>query len=64
MLITEKYGSYVFLGEIITDMEIDEDQPMECKCEECNICLRACPTNSLEHKDPNICLSYITQKRI
>ncbi|HDK7139297.1 TPA: tRNA epoxyqueuosine(34) reductase QueG [Clostridium botulinum] len=63
MLITEKYGSYVFLGEIITDMETDEDEPMECKCEECNICLRACPTSSLEHKDPNICLSYITQKK-
>ncbi|EKS4343396.1 tRNA epoxyqueuosine(34) reductase QueG [Clostridium botulinum] len=63
MLITEKYGSYVFLGEIITDMEMDADEPMECRCKDCNICLKACPTNSLENKDPNICLSYITQKK-
>lgn len=65
MLITEKYGSYVFLGEIITDLELNEDNPLRCKCGECNLCLKSCPTNSIgEHENnSNICLSYITQKK-
>ncbi|WP_251862112.1 tRNA epoxyqueuosine(34) reductase QueG [Clostridium sp. Marseille-Q2269] len=63
MLITEKYGSYIFLGEIITDIEMDEDEPIECKCKDCNRCIKVCPTDSLSSKNPNICLSYITQKK-
>lgn len=65
MLITEKYGSYIFLGEIITDLEIEEDIPKECKCKECNLCIRACPTKALkgDKDNPNICLSYVTQKK-
>jgi len=68
-LITEKYGSYVFLGEIITDLIIEPDKPLNHKCGSCEICLEACPTNSiLEGKlgienNANICLSYITQKK-
>lgn len=72
MLITEKYGTYVFLGEIITNL------PMECselrhhseifmynECGDCNVCYNACPSKSisLEKINPNICLSYYTQKK-
>ncbi|MHC1720275.1 MAG: tRNA epoxyqueuosine(34) reductase QueG [Clostridiaceae bacterium] len=64
MLITKKYGSYVFLGEIITNLEIETDKPMEIGCGSCSICLDACPTDSLEKKNPNVCLSYITQKKV
>lgn len=63
MLITEKYGSYVFLGEIITDLGIEEDKPKESLCGKCSICLEACPTKSLIRNNSNICLSYITQKK-
>lgn len=65
MLITKKYGSYVFLGEIITNLELDEDEPLMCQCGECNLCLKACPTGSINEDmdNPNICLSYITQKK-
>lgn len=64
MIITEKYGSYVFLGEIITDLIIERDEPLESKCGQCNICQRACPTGAIEgDKNSNICLSYITQKK-
>lgn len=65
MLITEKYGSYVFLGEIITDLYIEEDKPVEQKCGECNICLKQCPTKAINNNRscPNVCLSYITQKK-
>lgn len=72
MLITKKYGSYVFLGEIITDLRIEcEKEPTREAmlqfeaCGDCKICLRECPTKSI-HGDgcnPNICLSYLTQKK-
>ncbi|WP_291635123.1 tRNA epoxyqueuosine(34) reductase QueG [Clostridium sp.] len=68
-LITEKYGSYVFLGEIITDLIIEPDKPLRQKCGYCEVCLKACPTNSIVkgqvgiNNDANICLSYITQKK-
>ncbi|QGU96057.1 tRNA epoxyqueuosine(34) reductase QueG [Clostridium bovifaecis] len=65
MLITEEYGSYIFLGEIVTDLEIEEDRPKETECGECDICLRACPVSAIdkENNNPNMCLSYITQKK-
>lgn len=65
MLITKEYGSYVFLAEIITDLEIESDNPIESQCGECNLCIRACPTKAISHEklNPNICLSYITQKK-
>jgi len=68
-LITEKYGSYVFLGEIITDLVVEPDKPLKQKCGNCEICLEACPTNSIVsgelgiNNNANICLSYITQKK-
>lgn len=72
MIITEKYGSYVFLGEIITDLEIPcEDKrgfdhlSEYSECGTCSKCLSECPTKAinLNRKNPNICLSYITQKK-
>lgn len=63
MLITKKYGSYVFLGEIITNLDMEADVPMKNGCGSCGLCLGACPTDSLEKKNPNECLSYITQKK-
>ncbi len=63
MLITRKYGSYVFLGEIITDLEIEEDAPAHNLCGGCSRCVEACPTGSLKQDNPNICLSYIMQKK-
>lgn len=72
MIITEKYGSYVFLGEIITDLEIpckeqrQFDELLEYKeCGTCQKCLGECPTKAihLQRKNPNICLSYMTQKK-
>jgi epoxyqueuosine reductase len=65
MIITEKYGSYVFLGEIITDLEIEADNPIQSKCGDCTCCIKECPTKSINKAGncPNVCLSYITQKK-
>ncbi len=72
MIITEKYGSYVFLGEIITDLEIFEEdkitlqESMEYKkCGACTICFKECPTKAINkfRKNTNICVSYLTQKK-
>lgn len=63
-LITKKYGSYVFLGEIITNIDIESDIPLGNGCGSCDLCEYVCPTKSISCKsDPNICLSYITQKK-
>ena len=72
MIITEKYGSYVFLGEIITDLEIEcedkrsfEEISLHKECGDCKICYGECPTKAINghRKNSNICLSYITQKK-
>ena len=59
MLLTERYGSYVFLGEIVTDACL-EATPAEPKgCADCGACLNACPV-ALRAAD---CLSALTQKK-
>ena len=59
MLITEKYSSYVFLGEIITDYPISSCNTYEIKtCEHCGVCQRACPMPQIGE-----CLSSLTQKK-
>lgn len=72
MVITKKYGSYVFLGEIITDLEVEcqdqrcfEDLAAYKECGECDHCIHECPTKSINKAriNPNICLSYMTQKK-
>lgn len=63
MLINPIYGSYIFLGEIITNIEIEPDVEMKNKCDECNKCRIACPTGALDNNNFNLCLSYITQKK-
>lgn len=72
MIITEKYGSYVFLGEIITDLEINCDNErgfneisLFKECGECDKCYKSCPSKSINayRKNSNICVSYFTQKK-
>lgn len=65
--ITREYGSYVFLGEIITDLPLEIDSPIKEGCSKCQLCLNACPTSTLKEEakdnDFNECLSYMTQKK-
>src|SRR5699024_7519577 len=47
LLITEEYGSFVYLGEMITNLPFTPDAPVEDSCGDCRICLDACPTGAL-----------------
>ena len=66
LLINEKYGSYVFIADIVTDIlpsELGATAPMPIRrCHGCGACLRACPTGILR-KEGIDCLSAITQKK-
>lgn len=65
-IITEKYGSYIFLGEILTNIYIEPDTPKESMCGKCNKCILSCPAYAIEEDyfvNSNKCLSYITQKK-
>ena len=47
ILINNNYGSYVFLGEIIVNIELEYDKPINNLCGECTNCIDACPTNAI-----------------
>lgn len=66
LLINEKYGSYFFIGEILTDLICEYDDPIKKKCISCNKCVKICPTKAINEYgilNQNKCLSYLTQKR-
>jgi epoxyqueuosine reductase len=64
MLITRRHGSWVVLGTLVTDVELDATPPLHAGCGECRLCIDACPTGALDEPgtlDANRCLSYWTQ---
>ncbi len=65
LLITEKYGSYVFIGEIVTDIDFDCEEHTETPCIKCGECIKSCPSSSIKENGFNreSCLSEITQKK-
>lgn len=66
LLITEQYGSYVYLGYLMTDLEIAPDEIIGDGCGECNACVQRCPTQALfgnQSMDAKKCLAYQTQKK-
>jgi epoxyqueuosine reductase QueG len=64
LLIHPRYGSFVFIGAIVTDREISPWREPGGSCENCGACLRACPTGALSDTgfDDSRCRSRITQK--
>jgi epoxyqueuosine reductase len=64
MLITRTHGSWVVLGTLVTDVEIEPTPPLELDCGRCRLCIDACPTGALDEPgvlDATRCLSYWTQ---
>jgi epoxyqueuosine reductase len=64
LLITRRHGSWVVLGTLVTDVEIEPTPPLETDCGSCTLCIDACPTDALGEPgvlDATRCLSYWTQ---
>ncbi|MDE5122155.1 MAG: tRNA epoxyqueuosine(34) reductase QueG [Trichodesmium sp. St19_bin1] len=62
-LITREYGSWVFLGEVLTNLELISDRPHTEHCGTCTRCIEACPTNAIVESfviDANLCIAYHT----
>ncbi len=62
-LITRKYGSWVFLGEVLTNLELAPDTSHTSHCGTCTRCLAACPTGAIVKPhvvDANRCIAYHT----
>lgn len=65
-IITDEYGSYVFIGYIMNNYEFTPDEPLEKTCIKCGKCVEYCPGNAILgnfEMNPRRCLSYITQKK-
>jgi epoxyqueuosine reductase len=64
MLITRRHGSWVVLGTVVTDVEIESTEPVPAGCGDCTLCIDACPTDALAEAgtlDATRCLSYWSQ---
>jgi len=62
-VINQKKGSWLFLGVILTSLELTPDLPAPDRCGTCTRCIDACPTNAIlapYQLDSNRCISYLT----
>ena len=62
-LISPEHGSFVFIGELLMDIELEYDRPIKDFCGSCTKCIEACPTNAISELktiDSRLCISYWT----
>lgn len=61
-LINQKKGSFFFIGEILTDLDLEPDRPVADHCGTCTRCIDACPTQALTPYELQAtkCISYLT----
>jgi epoxyqueuosine reductase len=63
VMITKEYGSWVFLGEILSNLEFDYDSPVPDLCGNCRLCIDACPTKAILDSyvlNASHCIAYLT----
>ncbi len=67
-IVSRNFGSWLFLSEIFTTLELTPDSPLQNHCGRCRACLAACPTGAIKDSgkdsggtiDPRRCISYLT----
>ena len=62
-ILTPQFGSWVFLGQVITDLELEPDAPLKKSCGSCVRCIEDCPTGAIVAPyvvDNARCISYLT----
>lgn len=62
-IVSRRFGSWLFLAEVFTTLEIEPDPPETDHCGSCRACVEACPTNALDGEgriDARRCISYLT----
>lgn len=62
-ILTRGWGSWLFLAEVVTSVELAPDEPLAANCGQCEVCLHACPTNAFVAPyvlDNRRCISYLT----
>src|SRR5690348_10036375 len=62
-ILTKRWGSWVFLAELVTSLDLEPDTSVGASCGRCEICLHACPTNAFVAPyvlDNRRCISYLT----
>ena len=65
IIITERFGSWVVLGEIITELELGTDKSLQRDCGDCTICIDSCPTKAIVSPyviDRTKCLQFISER--
>ncbi|MFD1029897.1 tRNA epoxyqueuosine(34) reductase QueG [Metaplanococcus flavidus] len=65
-IITPEFGSYVYLGEMITNIPFELDEPMEDQCGDCRLCIDTCPTGAIVEGgqlNAQRCISFLTQTK-
>lgn len=63
MIIVPKHGSWVMLGEIYLNIDIEPDRPLNQNCGRCTICINHCPTGAIVEPyriDSTRCISFLT----
>ena len=62
-ILTSSHGSWVFLSQIVTDLDLKPDSPLKKNCGECVLCIDACPTGAIVSPyviDNTRCISFLT----
>jgi epoxyqueuosine reductase len=62
-VLTDGFGSYVLLGEIVTTLELEPDRALDRSCGSCRLCVVSCPTGAISPEysvDSAKCISYLT----